>query len=337
MCEPEPTGPKAEPVLSVVVPVYNGAETLRECLEALCDQTLAREKYEVLVVDDGSTDETPQIIADFPVRCVRLEPNAGRLIARQTGAREASCDDIFFCDSRVICEPTVLETVAAHPRRPLMYGSDFPQEYFRTLYGRFLFCVYRKLWKPYFPQDGYAEEIVLTEDNFDKVPKGTTVFATDREFFLRHQPEHSDRHVSDDTLLFASMVREKPIVRYRGMKCHYRQRTDLRRILPHLHFRGVLFHSFYLRPGHRFFWYYFGMLAVLLAAIGVGASEPTLAWVAPALVGAAWLVSAVVLGGNVRNSLAVLVVLPLVGTCFWSGILRGHLVGLRRWIRRGKR
>ena len=63
------------PLVSCVVPVYNGEETLRDCLAALCDQTLEPEKYEVLVVDDGSTDATPEIIAEFPVRCVRLAAN----------------------------------------------------------------------------------------------------------------------------------------------------------------------------------------------------------------------------------------------------------------------
>ena len=317
--------------ISVVVPVYNGAETLRDCLAALCEQTLPAGEYEILVIDDGSTDETPEIIASFAprVRCHRIEPNAGRLIARRTGAEMAACGDIVFCDSRVICEPDVLAKIIAHPHRPLMYGSDFPQEYFRTLYGRFLFCVYRKLWKPYFPQEWYGRELEINQANFDRTPKGTTVLAIDRDFFLRHQPARSDRYVNDDTLMLSGMVAEKSIVRYSGMKCHYRARTELRTILPHLYFRGVRFNSFYLRPRHRFFWLYLAMWAVLLAAVGVVAGGLAPWWIIPASLAVGLMSAAVMLADGIVNFLAVLAVLPPAGACFASGILRGHLVDLR--------
>jgi len=332
---------ETSPSLSVVVPVYNGAETLRECLTALCEQTLPADKYEILVIDDGSTDETPEIIASFAprVRCHRLERNLGRLIARQRAAELATCDDIVFCDCRVIFEPDVLEKVLAHPKRPLMFGSDFPEEYFRTLYGRFLFCVHRSLWKPYFPQEWYGEELEITRDNFDDVPKGMGAMATDRAFFLRHQPAVSDRYVSDDTLLFAGMVAEKPIIRYCGMKCHYRARTELRTILPHLHFRGILFNSFYLRPRHRFFRLYLGMWAVMIALVALTATGVTPWWIIPASVAAGVVGAAAILADGARNFLAILAVLPPVAACFASGILRGHMVdlrnGLRRLFRRG--
>ena len=313
--------------LSVVVPVYNGAETLRDCLSAVCNQTLPREKYEVLVIDDGSTDSTPEIVDQFPVRCVRLPVNSGRVVARATGAREAVCDDLVLCDARVICENDVLETVLACDKRPLMFGSDWPDEY-HGLYGRLLFCVYRKLWRPYFPQCWYDDEVPITTENFDKVPKGLGLFATDRDFFLRHQPDRSDRYVSDDTLLLASMVREKPVIRYAPMRAHYRQRTELRHVLPHLHFRGALFQSYYLRPGHRFLWYYMALWALVVAVVASIATGVAPLWLAAAAVGVVWVGSSAALACDIGSFLAILAVLPMVGICFGSGIVRGQLTDL---------
>ncbi|GAF94315.1 unnamed protein product, partial [marine sediment metagenome] len=272
------------------------------------------ETYEILVIDDSSTDETPEIIASFAprVRCHRLEKNSGRLIARQTGAGLAGCDDLVFCDCRVIFEPDVLEKVLAHPKRPLMFGSDFPEEYFRTLYGRFLFCLHRRLWKPYFPQEWYGEELEITRDNFDKVPKGMGVFATDRDFYLRHQPDLNDRFVNDDTLIFARMVREKPIIRYCGMRCHYIARTVWRTIPLHMHFRGIRFNSFYLRPRHRFFWLYLAMWAVMLTTVALAVTGVIPWWVIPAAIGAGLVGASALLAEGLVNFLAVLVVLPPV-------------------------
>lgn len=315
-------------LLSVVIPVYNGEATLRDCLSALSNQTIDRDKYDILVVDDGSTDSTPEIIAEFPVRCVRLEVNRGRVIARVTGVREAACDDIVLCDARVICEADVLEAVLACPRRPLMFGSDYPEEYEDSLYGRFLFGVYRRIWKPYFPQCWYQEEVPITLENFDKVPKGLGLFATDRDFFLRHQPQRTDRNVSDDTLLIASMVRETPVIRHAGLRAHYRQRNELSRALGHLHQRGMLFQSYYVRPRHRFFWYYIVLWLIAVAVVAVAVARPAWAWIIPAALAAVWAGSSALLGFGIKGFLATLAVLPLVGVCFGAGILRGQVTDL---------
>ncbi len=56
------------PALSVILPVYNGERTLGQCLTALEKQTIPRSQYEVIVVDDGSTDATCAVAAGFPVR-----------------------------------------------------------------------------------------------------------------------------------------------------------------------------------------------------------------------------------------------------------------------------
>jgi len=285
----------------------------------------------VLVVDDGSTDATPEIIDTFPVRCIRLASNRGRIQARLAGAREAACDELVLCDARVICEPDVLETALACEDRPLMFGSDWPEEY-RGLYGRLLFGVYRRLWKPYFPQCRYAERVPITPENFDKVPKGLGLFVTDREFFLRHQPERSDRYVSDDTLLLANMVRERPVIRHAGLRAHYRQRTALRDVLPHLHFRGVLFQSYYLRPGHRFFRYYLTLWAVVPAVAALVVVQPDLAWAIPAAVLAIWILGSALLAADLKSFPAVLAALPLVGVCFATGVLRGQLMGGAGWL-----
>jgi O-antigen biosynthesis protein len=85
------------PKVSVVVASYNGARTLRTCLESLMH--LRYPDYEVILVDDGSTDNTRDITDDFAnVRYLR-QPNLGLSAARNTGIHAATGEVVAFTDS----------------------------------------------------------------------------------------------------------------------------------------------------------------------------------------------------------------------------------------------
>lgn len=88
---------------SVVVPTYNRESTLRKTLDALIAQDYS--SYEIIVVDDGSTDGTSQwITSEFPQVRLRCQPNHGPAAARNTGIRAATGDIVAFTDDD--CVPT---------------------------------------------------------------------------------------------------------------------------------------------------------------------------------------------------------------------------------------
>jgi GT2 family glycosyltransferase len=91
------------PGVSVVVCSYNGAATLEECLRSLIQ--LDYPDYEVILVDDGSTDQTPRIASQFPgVRYVRQE-NRGLSAARNVGAKLAGGRIVAYTDSDCVADP----------------------------------------------------------------------------------------------------------------------------------------------------------------------------------------------------------------------------------------
>jgi len=96
------------PQLSVVVTTYNRATILAKCLDALLHQD-GNPSYEVLVVDDGSTDETPAMLdalmAEHPRLRVFRQPNGGRASARNAGIREARGEYLCYVDSDVFVAP----------------------------------------------------------------------------------------------------------------------------------------------------------------------------------------------------------------------------------------
>jgi GT2 family glycosyltransferase len=99
------------PQISIVIPVYNAERTLSECLTWVFRS--AFEPFEVILVDDGSTDRSRTIASTFPCRIVSTSGRVGPAKARNVGAREARGDVLFFIDSDVMLSPDGLETLAA--------------------------------------------------------------------------------------------------------------------------------------------------------------------------------------------------------------------------------
>jgi len=112
--------------VSIVIPTYNRARLLREAIQSALAQT--HPDREVIVVDDGSTDETADVIAEFgdAVSYLRQE-NAGVAAARNHGASVATGDYLHFLDSDDILHPQAIErllaVMGAHPAAGLAYGQ----------------------------------------------------------------------------------------------------------------------------------------------------------------------------------------------------------------------
>lgn len=96
---------------SVIIPVYNGAAVIERCLDALAAQTISPRRYEIVVVDDGSRDQTPALVrawaARRPAVTLRLatQENAGPASARNHGARLAQAPLLLFTDADCIPAP----------------------------------------------------------------------------------------------------------------------------------------------------------------------------------------------------------------------------------------
>jgi len=94
--------------VSVIVPAYNREKFIKAAIDSALNQT--RVPDEILVVDDGSTDDTPRILEEYgpPVRVIR-QVNRGRSVARNVGLRHATGDAVIFLDSDDLLMPRNIE------------------------------------------------------------------------------------------------------------------------------------------------------------------------------------------------------------------------------------
>jgi glycosyltransferase involved in cell wall biosynthesis len=124
----------AGPEISVVVPAHDRRERVALLLDALREQTLAPSQFEVIVVDDGSSDGTSELLdeaagGDLPLRSIRRPAAAGPAVARNEGWRAARAALVAFTDDD--CEPAprwlerLLEAAAERPGH-LLQGRTEP-------------------------------------------------------------------------------------------------------------------------------------------------------------------------------------------------------------------
>ena len=118
---------RSEPKISVVIPTYNSAKFVGASLESALQQSC--DDYEIIVVDDGSTDNTASIVRAFPapVRYV-AQTNQGPAAARNTGIREARGEYVCFLDADDSWKPNKLRTqldfMDAHPHVGLVFADE---------------------------------------------------------------------------------------------------------------------------------------------------------------------------------------------------------------------
>lgn len=112
--------------ISVIVPTYQHAATLVRCLDSILTQT--RRANEIIVVDDGSTDETQFVLKPYLDRIrVIVQSNQGAPTARNNGFQNANGSLVLFCDADVEMRPTMLEelehALETHPEASYAYSG----------------------------------------------------------------------------------------------------------------------------------------------------------------------------------------------------------------------
>jgi len=117
--------------ISVVVPAFNEEKYIEKLLVSLCNQTISREDYEIIIVDGGSTDRTVEICRKYADKIIVQEtPTVGG--ARNDGVKHADAELIFTTDADCIVASNTLERIISifnsHPEVVMVYGIVTPLE-----------------------------------------------------------------------------------------------------------------------------------------------------------------------------------------------------------------
>ncbi len=128
--------------VSVIIPVYNAEETVEGCLESVFSSDY--KDFEVIVVDDKSTDRSLDIATEFSCNVVRMAKNSGAAAARNKGAEASHGEILFFLDSDIIVEKNTIEQIAKTFQSKPEISALFCSYQINTIPDNF-FSVYKNL------------------------------------------------------------------------------------------------------------------------------------------------------------------------------------------------
>jgi glycosyltransferase involved in cell wall biosynthesis len=182
------------PKVTVVIPAYNAEETIDQCLNALKDQTVSSEIYEIIFVDDGSTDSTNQKVEYHQAVRLYSQANKGPAMARNYGAERARGEILLFIDSDCVPKKDWIE----HMISPFSQGdivgvkgayinnqqslvARFVQLEYEDRYDHMMRRKYIDFIDTY--SAGYRRDVFITNGGFDKIFSTSSV--EDQEFSFR--------------------------------------------------------------------------------------------------------------------------------------------------------
>lgn len=279
------------PEITLVIPTYNMAEHLPTLVSSLAGLELIEQVPEILFVDDGSTDSTPEVLDLLKKRYThlklamhRLTSNQGRFIARYEGAKNAKTPSILLLDTRIELKPDFLKTLSHLAQtHPSLVGSTL-LDIRRSPYALYWDRIHRFIFRKHYRD--LVHSITLTPQNFDQYLKGTTLFFCPREHFIQCcEPYLKVPLLSDDTFLMRRMVENVPIVVHPQLEFFWYPRETYGPYVKRLFERGPFFVEYHVfhRKGVFFaltmlwvlfvflwFWSLFALPLVALAILFLG-------------------------------------------------------------------
>jgi GT2 family glycosyltransferase len=162
-----------KPSLSIIIPTYNGSRTIGLCLEAIFAHS--DPDCEVIVVDDCSTDNSRDIIRNYPCRFIQLEKHAGASAARNAGALASSGESLFFIDADCLLQDDTLsrvrKNIAEHTADTVIGGTYTPVPQEPNFFDLFqsVFVNYSETRNPLNPDYIAAHALVIRADVFRRI------------------------------------------------------------------------------------------------------------------------------------------------------------------------
>jgi glycosyltransferase involved in cell wall biosynthesis len=246
--------------LSVVIPVHNMASWIPHTVEAIRIATdLSEFKLDqIIVVDDGSSEHDESMLRDqallLDFDLVR-QRNEGRFLARKQGLQDVVSDYVLLIDARVRIEPNSLAFAfdEIEKKGQTCFTGHIQVSPDSRIIGYFWSAIEYMAWQRYSKS---PRKSVITGENFDDYPKGTTCFLAPREWLTEaingFNSIYKDlKDVNDDTALLLPIAQKYTIQIDPGYSAIYNPRQKVIAFCRHAFHRGIVFLDAHAKKGQK--------------------------------------------------------------------------------------
>jgi glycosyltransferase involved in cell wall biosynthesis len=327
--------------ISVIIPSYNAGTWLPETIGKLKTalQEAAIKDYEIVVVNDGSTDNTKEVLDTLQKEDKRIttihQENKGRFLSRKVGIKRATKEFVLFLDSRVYVDPGSLAYVAREMKRDpnlVAWNGHVRIKLGWNIFARFWDAVTFVAWRRYLRKPRLVQYGI---EDFDYYPKGTGFFLAPRTILEKYIDEFKAqiqdyKFVSDDTALLRNVAAEVKITIAPEFSCLYHSRDKLSAFMKHTLNRGTFFVDGFLQPGNRFF--YLLIVFLIISPLSIVALCIWPLWIGGLFI-AGWLCElllALALGVPAASAASLWLLTPLFAVLYGAGIWRGVIMLVRQ-------
>ncbi len=302
---------------SIIVPVFNGEETIYGCINALINQDYHKKDYEIVVVSDGSTDNTLKIVKSFKPSLVKLidSKHIGKIKIRELGAKTAKYNHLLFIDARCIVDKNILKNLKNLDYQPTI-GYALPAKN-HSKKDRFFYLLRKK----YYLQP--KKDILLDKNNLLKrFPKGTGILLCNKKLFLECLPRRNTetKQINDDIEFFNNLVKRKKILKSLKIKATYYERK--KGIFKRWYLRGLTFADFYIIQTKKHYASFLLSIFLISIALFLAIFIPKIIIYEILLIIILFLLSSIYIAEKSKDIITIIPFLATITSAFILGIIR---------------
>jgi glycosyltransferase involved in cell wall biosynthesis len=199
--------------VSVIIPAHNAAATLTRCLSSVCAQD--DEDYEVIVIDDGSSDATAAVCAKFDVDMIRNDEQMGPAVSRNRGADAARGEILAFTDADCVPPVDWLRNIRSWLEVAPVVGGTYQPAPWQNALGRFANLDWHLYWFRFIPAEtdsfsmgnvAFKREVYFDRERLEEYFFRRTAAAEDTVLAMTIAERH--RILSTDQLWVLHMHRD---------------------------------------------------------------------------------------------------------------------------------
>lgn len=194
---------KRHPFVSVILPVYNSENTIKRVLESAIRQKYPKNRFEIIVVDNASSDQSSEIIQQFPVKILNERRKKNSYMARNAGLIHAIGEIIVFIDADCIPDENWLDNLI----------KPFEQKEIGVVAGEVLSLVPENLIQGFYSDVGFLSQRIKVQDRISSIGAGNTAFRK-TIFDIVGRFDENFRWGGDNDFGIRVQLRTKFLIRY---------------------------------------------------------------------------------------------------------------------------